>query len=265
VKLQLWEKTLTEATLKQVPPAIVAILKTPAAKRTPKQKATLSDFYAVRDPELVKLTRNIVALQNAAPGPSLAQVIARGKKARKTHVMIRGDFLRPGVEVSPGTPAVLPAGGGAKTRLELVKWLVDPKNPLTSRVAVNWAWQRFFGRGLVATPDDFGTQGDKPSHPELLDWLAREVLEQGWSLKKLHRLIVTSATYRQSSKVREELTTKDPYNVLLARQVRQRLEAEVIRDVALASSGLLVPLIGGPSVRPPQPAGISELTYAGSA
>jgi hypothetical protein len=126
-------------------------------------------------------------------------------------------------------------------------------------------WQKYFGRGLVATPEDFGTQGERPSHPELLDHLASEVVRRGWGLKSLHRLIVTSATYRQSSHARPELTQRDPLNVLLARQARQRLEAEVLRDVALAASGLLVRTIGGPSVRPPQPAGISELTYAGSA
>jgi hypothetical protein len=141
---------------------------------------------------------------------------------------------------------------------------VDPANPLTPRVTVNWVWQRYFGRGLVATLEDFGTQGEKPSHPELLDWLAGEFVRQRWSLKALHKLIVTSATYRQASHVRPELQTRDPLNVLLARQSRLRLEAEIVRDNALAAGGLLVRTVGGPSVRPPQPAGISELTYANS-
>jgi hypothetical protein len=203
---------------------------------------------------------------------SMAQTLTLGPP-RKTHVLIRGDFLRPGVEVQSGTPAVLPPLQGEQgrtiprppTRLDLARWIVSPSNPLTARVLVNWVWLRYFGRGLVATPEDFGSQGEKPSHPELLDWLASEVRERGWSLKRLHRLIVTSATYRQASRLRPELAARDPLNVLLARQSRQRLEAEVVRDAALASSGLLTRTVGGPSVRPPQPAGISELTYAGSA
>jgi hypothetical protein len=181
--------------------------------------------------------------------------------------MIRGDFLRRGVEVAPGTPAVLPelASSGKRSRLDLARWIVAPENPLTRRVLVNWIWQRYFGRGLVATLEDFGTQGQKPSHPELLDYLSSQVLEQKWSLKALHKFMVMSATYRQASKARPDLRETDPLNVLLARQNRVRLEAEILRDVALASSGLLTRTIGGPSVRPPQPPGISELTYAGSA
>jgi hypothetical protein len=199
------------------------------------------------------------------PTPVLAQTLMMGK-IRKTHVMLRGDFLRPGVEVKPGTPATLsPLKAKAPTRLDLARWLVERDNPLTARVAVNWVWHKHFGRGLVPTLEDFGTQGEKPSHPELLDWLAGWFVHHGWSLKDLHRLIMTSATYRQSSRVREDLHKRDPYNALLARQSRLRLEAEVVRDVALASSGLLTRTVGGPSVRPPQPSGISELTYAGSA
>jgi hypothetical protein len=223
------------------------------------------------------------------PTGSMAQTLAMGP-LRKTHILKRGDFLRPGVEVQSGTPAVLPPltpdpspprgeGGKMATRLDLAKWIMDPANPLTARVLVNWVWQRYFGRGLVATLEDFGVQGEPPSHPELLDWLASEAVPpspqpsppggegrvRGWSLKHLHRLIVTSATYRQSSRLRPELAARDPLNVLLARQSRHRLEAEVLRDVGLASSGLLTRTIGGRSVHPPQPAGISELTYADSA
>ena len=187
---------------------------------------------------------------------------------RPTHVMIRGDFLRKGVEVKSGTPAVLPARQSSGTRLDFANWLVSPENPLTARVAVNWVWAKYFGRGLVSTPEDFGTQGQPSSHPELLDWLASEFRSPnglGWSLKKLHRLIVTSDTYKQSSATRPELIEKDPLNVLLARQSRLRLESEIVRDEALAVSGLLTRTVGGPSIRPPQPTGISELTYAGSA
>jgi hypothetical protein len=201
-----------------------------------------------------------------APARVMAQTMALGK-TRRTNVLIRGDFLRPGVEVHPGTPEVLSVLSvkESPTRLDLARWLVDPSNPLTARVTVNWVWHKLFGRGLVATLDDFGIQGEKPSHPELLDWLASKLIHRQWRLKALLRLIVTSATYRQSSHVRPDLLVRDPYNVLLARQARQRLEAEVLRDVALTSSGLLVRTIGGPSVRPPQPAGVSELTYADSA
>jgi hypothetical protein len=188
----------------------------------------------------------------------------RGKE-RKTHLLVRGDFLRKGAEVSPGTPAVLPPlQARMPTRLDLAVWLTAPENPLTARVAVNHVWHKFFGRGLVATLDDFGTQGEKPSHPELLDWLASEFVDSGWNLKRLHRLIVTSETYRQSSKHRAELTRRDPYNILLARQARLRLEAELVRDQMLRASGLLFARVGGPSVRPPQPAGIADLSYAGS-
>jgi hypothetical protein len=205
---------------------------------------------------------------NPIPGAKnnvLAQTIYRGKE-RPTHIHLRGDFLRPGVEVRPGTPAVLPPLAAERpSRLDLARWIVSKENPLTARVVVNQIWHKYFGRGLVSTLDDFGTQGEKPSHPELLDWLAWEFMESGWNLKHLHRLIVTSQTYRQSSRQRPELQRRDPYNTLLARQSRLRLEAEVIRDQLLQASGLLIRRIGGPSVRPPQPAGISDLTYAGSA
>jgi hypothetical protein len=197
-----------------------------------------------------------------APRPTMAQTLALGKQ-RQTHIMIRGDFLRQGVEVHAGVPAVLPPMTGT-SRLDLAQWIVRDDNPLPARVTVNWLWQKYFGRGIVPTLEDFGTQGAKPSHPELLDWLAAEAIRQRWSLKAMHRLIVTSATYRQSSRIRPELAQRDPLNVLLARQSRLRLEAELVRDAALASSGLLTRTIGGPGVRPPQPSGVSELSYAGS-
>jgi hypothetical protein len=265
-KEQKWEASLQLAERAKLPAQIAALLLVEPAKRNAKQKQEVAAHYAKLDPRLAELTKAITAHELAAPKLTQAQTLAVGAP-RKTHVMIRGDFLRPGVEVEPGTPAVLPPLHAAEkqTRLDLAKWIVDPANPLTARVTVNWVWQRYFGRGLVATLEDFGTQGNRPSHPELLDWLATELIRQEWSLKALHKLIVTSATYRQSSKARPELVARDPLNVLMARQNRLRLEAEIVRDVALASSGLLNPTIGGPSVRPPQPAGISELTYAGSA
>ena len=183
-------------------------------------------------------------------------------KPRKTTVFIKGDFTRPAEEVAPGTPAILhplETNEGQPNRLDLAKWLVSPQNPLTARVIVNRIWQQYFGRGIVETENDFGTQGTPPSHPELLDWLAVELVEQKWSLKALHRLIVTSRTYRQSSADRPELREIDPGNYLLGRQQRLRLDAEIVRDVALAASGLLVPKLGGPPVYPPIPDGVLSL------
>ncbi len=226
------------------------------------------------DADVKKREAALTAHLKKAPTGAKAPTLAAGP-ARPTHVMLRGDFLRKGVEVKPGTLGVLPPlKAGAPTRLDLAKWIVAPENPLTARVTANWVWGKFFGRGLVNTPDDFGTQGEKPSHPELLDWLASELANPdrkvggdapAWSLKRLHKLIVTSATYKQSSAVKPEALKRDPLNVLLARQSRLRLEAELMRDNALVASGLLNATVGGPSIRPPQPPGISELTYANSA
>jgi hypothetical protein len=180
-------------------------------------------------------------------------------KPRKTHVFIKGDFTRPAEEVKPGTLQILhPFEGNTSraNRLDLARWLVSPKNPLTARVIVNRVWQQYFGRGIVETENDFGSQGTLPSHPELLDWLATEFMVKNWSLKDLHRLIVTSQTYRQSSAMRADLGEKDPGNHLLARQSRLRLDAEVVRDVCLTVSGLLSPKLGGPPVYPPIPDGV---------
>jgi hypothetical protein len=151
--------------------------------------------------------------------------------------------------------------GAPRDRLALARWIVDPANPLTARVIVNRVWQAYFGRGLVATPEDFGTRCEPPSHPELLDWLASELIRNGWSLRSLHRLITSSATYRQTSDASPELLRVDPYNVLLARGARFRVEAEAVRDIALAASGLLSSKVGGPSVFPPQPDGVNSLSY----
>jgi hypothetical protein len=184
---------------------------------------------------------------------------------RATHVLVRGQYDKPGEVVTPGVPDCLspwPAGA-PRDRLGLARWLVDPANPLTARVAVNRAWQMFFGTGLVKTAEDFGAQGEWPNHPELLDWLATEFVRGGWDVKALHRLLVTSATYRQSSKVTPALLQRDPENRLLARGPRQRLTAEMVRDQALAAGGLLVEKLGGPSVKPYQPPGLwKELSGA---
>jgi hypothetical protein len=193
------------------------------------------------------------------------------EQGRTTHRLERGDFLQPAEALTGGVPEVLlevhPLNSRrpdqAPDRLDLAMWLVDPNHPLTPRVVVNQIWQRLFGRGLVPTLNDFGVRGERPTHPELLDWLAwRLPRELKWSRKGLIKEIVMSATYRQASRHREELREIDPTNRWLARQNRVRVEAEVVRDLALASSGLLDPRIGGPSVFPPLPPGVTELSYA---
>ncbi|NOS70619.1 MAG: DUF1553 domain-containing protein, partial [Verrucomicrobia bacterium] len=187
-------------------------------------------------------------------GETQLALIARNEP-RETHMLKRGDFLKPGNAVQSGTPAFLhPLPQNADgSRLTLARWLADKKSPTTARSFVNRVWQSYFGTGLLESPEDFGTRAELPSHPELLDWLACEFMDVDWSVKKLHRLIVNSATYRQSSRVRPELYARDPYNRLLARGSRFRVEGEIVRDIALASSGLLNPAFGGRSVFPPAP------------
>jgi len=177
---------------------------------------------------------------------------------RPTHVHLRGNFLQKGETVLPGTPAFLPPlpareAKAKANRLDLARWLVDPAHPLTARVAANRVWQHLFGKGLVPTPDNFGISGQPPTHPELLDWLASELVRLRWSQKELIRLVVRSAAYRQASRYRPELVERDPDNTLLARQNRYRVEAEIVRDLALSVSGLLNPKLGGPSIVPPFP------------
>jgi hypothetical protein len=184
---------------------------------------------------------------------------------RKTFIHKRGEFLQPTEAVEAGIPSLfgpLPAEF-PHNRLGFARWLVDARNPLVGRVTINRQWQALFGRGLVRTGEDFGYQGSPPTHPQLLDWLAVEFVRRGWSLKAAHRLIVTSATYRQASRVAPGSPTKDPENKLLARGSRVRLEAELVRDSALAAAELLSERIGGPSVFPPQPASVSEGSYGG--
>jgi hypothetical protein len=224
-----------------------------------KDKSTAEKLRKTRD-KLRDLDRSYPAL-------SQAYTLAQPPAPVKTHIALRGDYRRPGIEVEPGPPAALPPmpEGAEPPRLRFARWLVSRDNPLTARVVVNRMWQEFFGAGLVRTSEDFGTQGERPTYPELLDWLAAEFMDRGWSMKAMHRLIVTSATYRQSSKMREDLKDQDPDNRLLARQSRMRLPAELIRDAALAAGGLLYPAIGGKSIRPEQPESISKLTYANGA
>jgi hypothetical protein len=187
------------------------------------------------------------------------------KQKRTTRLLRKGNFLDPGDPVQPGVPAALhPMPSGTPVnRLALARWLVDPRNPLTARVVVNRYWAQLFGVGLVETEEDFGTQGEPPSHPELLDWLSVRYRDSGWDTKALLRMIVTSSTYRQSSRARPELLEKDPRNRLLARAPRIRLEAEMVRDQALTLGGLLSGKIGGPSVFPPQPDGLWQAAFNG--
>ncbi|WP_439626590.1 DUF1553 domain-containing protein [Gemmata sp.] len=195
-------------------------------------------------------------------------VMRERPQPRVTHVQIRGDFLRKGDIVQAMFPTAIstPVTAPKKlTRLDLAKWLTSAENPLTARVTVNREWQKFFGRGIVETENDFGYQGNFPTHPELLDWLAAEFRERGWSFKKIHKLIVTSATYRQSSATTPEQAQKDPRNLLLGRQSRLRLEAEIVRDAALCASGQFNPKVGGPGVYPPQPKEVFAFTQSNHA
>ena len=237
---------------------LVAILDLPAVRRTPEQALAVARHVArFADEPGKKLFAPLAAHYAKQPEfPKTAAPVLVAHE-RKTRIHLRGDYQQPGEDVEPGTPAVLPPlrpRGARADRLDLARWLVDPANPLTARVTVNHVWQHLFGRGLVATVDNFGLLGEPPSHPELLDYLATEFVQLGWSRKKLIRLLVTSVTYRQSSVVRPDLHERDPLNVLLARQSRHRLEAEVVRDVFLAASGLLNRRSGGPSIHPPLPA-----------
>jgi len=209
--------------------------------------------------ELDRLKKEQQTLRRRIP---TTLVMKERSRTRETYVHLRGDFLSRGRTVTPDVPAALPplpADVEEPTRLDLARWLTDPQHPLTARVISNRIWQRYFGRGIVLTENDFGTQGSPPTHPQLLDYLASEFIHRGWSLKSLHRLIVRSAVYRQSSRLRPEVERADPENKLLARQSRHRLEAEVIRDSALAVSGLLSHTMHGPGVHPPQPDGVMKL------
>jgi hypothetical protein len=217
--------------------------------------------FAKVAPQLAKERRKIEELRAQMPKFPTTLVMRErpAGHARQTHRRHRGEFLQPKEEVTPGVPSFLPPlpANAPPNRLTLAKWLVSQDNPLTARVVMNRHWEAFFGRGLVRTLEDFGFQGELPSHPDLLDWLAVEFMKQGWSQKKMHKLIVTSATYQQASHVTPELRERDPLNVLLARGPRFRMEAEMVRDAALVVSGLFSGKPGGPSVYPPQPPGVS--------
>jgi mono/diheme cytochrome c family protein len=255
-----WEEKLKESEFRKVvSPAVRKIVEKPADKRKLKENLDLFAIFVLPSDPIRVLSDRYTEVDALLNQGTTTLVMSELPTPRKTTVFIKGDFTRPADEVTPGTPGVLHAfekPAGQPTRLDLARWIVSPRNPLTARVIMNRVWQQYFGRGIVETENDFGLQGTPPSHPELLDWLAVEFMERKWSLKEMHRLIVTSHTYRQSSSDRPEVREKDPNNYLLARQQRLRLDAEIVRDVALAASGLLSPKIGGPPVYPPIPEGV---------
>lgn len=267
--LAAWEKTLTEEEKEKLPFNVRNSVMLPLVDRSEVHKRDLNAYFRGLKESRDKYTQldAIGRLRDSEPKFPTTMITRETDQPRVTYIQVRGDFLRRGAVVDAAVPASLLTSGsdGPKgSRLQLAEWLVSANNPLTARVIVNRYWQRFFGRGLVETENDFGTQGDRPTLPDLLDWLASEFRGTGdqnsWNIKGLHRLIVTSATYRQDSHDRPELGEIDPMNKLLARQSRIRVDAEMIRDAALASSGLLTEELGGPPVYPPQPEGVFDFT-----
>jgi mono/diheme cytochrome c family protein len=256
-----------DTTRETVPADVAAALRVSPAKRTAAQTKRLRDHFLATDRALsdLKVQRDQVTQELAATTGPRTLVMQELTQPRPTAILRRGNFLDRGETVDPGTPASLhrAATDAPRDRLGLARWLVDRENPLVARVTVNRWWAEFFGRGIVGTPEDFGVKGDLPTHPELLDWLAVEFMEGGWSAKHIHRLIALSATYRQSSRVTPELLARDDQNRLLARGPRFRLDAEAIRDNALAAAGLLSPKLGGPPVKPYQPPGLWESKVGG--
>ncbi len=267
-----WEKQTRadQARLQQLPAEIRKVVGQVSAKRTKKQAQDVADYFLDHQPAFQKIRERLRELDErlAELTPVTTLVMSELPKPRATHVFKRGNFLDKGPAVLPGVPEVLHplAKDAPPNRLGLARWLADAKNPLIARVTVNRWWAEFFGHGIVGTLEDFGSQSDTPTHAELLDWLAVEFMApshgKAWSMKQVHRLIVTSATYKQSSRISPELVNRDPENRLYARGPRVRLAAETIRDNALAVSGLLARKLGGPPVMPPQPAGIWTVTGA---
>ncbi|NBV20413.1 MAG: DUF1553 domain-containing protein [Proteobacteria bacterium] len=253
-----------------VPAALETLAKKAPAGRTAVENKQLATFRISQQPEhrklndeLGSLKKQVAAAENEIP---TTLVMEEQKEPRPTFILMRGAYDKPGTAVTAATPAVLPALAPElpHNRLGLAKWLVSPQNPLTARVTVNRFWQQVFGTGLVKTSEDFGSQGALPSHPELLGWVAQEFIRSGWDVKQLMRLMVTSATYRQSSRLTPALRERDPENRLLSRGPRHRLVGEFIRDQALAASGLLLDQLGGPSVKPYHPPGLYEQITAGN-
>ncbi|MEW5978589.1 MAG: DUF1553 domain-containing protein [Acidobacteriota bacterium] len=236
----------------------------PLSRRSPVQSRKLRTCFLQENapPDIRRVWERMKAIQrdrqNLLDQIPTTMVMQEMDTPRPAHLLIRGAYDRPGEEVHPGVPSCLPPlpDDAPRNRLGLARWLVDPKNPLPARVTVNRFWQMLFGTGLVKTVEDFGSQGEAPSHPELLDWLATELVGTGWNVKAVLKEMVMSATYRQSSNASSQVLQRDPENRLLARGPRQRLSAEMVRDQALALSGLLMEKLGGPSVKPYQPDGL---------
>lgn len=255
------------------PPEVVRILNEEPRRRNPELIKALYEWMEKTDLDVIAAADILKAAQSRLPNPPLmdVRVIAeRTASPRTTHVLHRGDFLQPADEVRPATLSSLPplrsqSSQGQPTRLDLAHWLMSKDHPLTSRVVVNQIWDRLFGQGLVKTVADFGVRGERPTHPELLDWLSSEFMKQGWRRKRLIKLILMSGTYRQSSaQANARAQEADARNTLLWRQNRLRVEGEIVRDLGLSVSGLLSEKIGGASVFPPMPADVAALSYAGN-
>ena len=261
-KYPAWRASVTPEAREKFRQNVVTALTLTWDKQTLNQRRAMFLTFGGANPEFAALNEKLAALEKQESKAITTLIMAELPKPRESVVFIKGDFTRPGEKVTPGTPGILPplpATAAQPNRLDLARWLFDPAHPLTARVMVNRIWQQYFGLGLVETENDYGSQGAPPTHPELLDWLATEFAAQQWSMKAMHRLIVTSATYQRSSLARPDLALSDPLNKLLSHQNRLRFDAELVRDVALSASGLLEPKLGGPPVFPPQPDGVMNL------
>src|SRR5207249_985936 len=255
--------------VRELPDIIKTILAVQPADRTETQRGELADFFREFAPSLARIDEHLKELRKELADikpvalPVMRELAA--EKRRPSHILNKGNFLDPGEEVEAGVPAAfhpLPTGAPA-SRLGLAQWLISHDNPLTARVAVNRLWAQLFGIGIVETEEDFGTQGSQPSHRELLDWLAIRFMDDGWDMKAVLKTMVMSATYQQSSRLTPGLLENDPRNRLLSRGPRLRLDAETVRDQALALSGLLARKMGGPSVYPWQPDGLWRAAFNG--
>jgi len=265
------EKALTTETRAKLGKDVVKALKTPFADRNFDQQRAVFAALVKTDKRFNSLNAQLKDREAGVSPKVTSLVMQELPKPRETRVFIKGDFTRPDALVQRGVLAVLPPLNKAEpSRLDLAQWIASRDNPLTARVIMNRVWQQYFGRGIVETENDFGTMGSAPTHPELLDWLATEFMAQGWSLKAMHKAVVMSHTYRQSSSIAQEAASNepemlsgalltDPRNYLLWRQTRLRLDAEIVRDVTLTASGLLAPKLGGPPVYPPIPEGVMSL------
>jgi hypothetical protein len=265
--LRLFGRTLPSTEVEQLARATraAALFAKTADKRTPQEKNELQEWWLVGvDPPYRELNAQLAGLQQEEAGlkarGAMTHVMQERKQPPEAYILFRGDYDKRRDKVAAATPHVLPPmpTGLPHNRLGFAKWLLDPEHPLTARVTVNRIWQEVFGTGLVRTAGDFGVSGELPSHPELLDWLALEFRENHWDIKEFFKLLVTSATYRQAAVLTKDKVERDPQNVWLSRGPRYRMDAEMIRDYALAASGLLVRQFGGPSVKPYQPDGVWE-------